>query len=429
VRPVQVMGQACANTLAPATTEVPVMAVLEVTPSEPETRGKRKRVGRGIYERSGGFEICYPLASGKMKFEKLPRHIDTKTKAESERRKRLVAVEEGTAPVHSKATLDDVAADFFEAFAAKARNGRRSERTQRLYEQRYRTHLQPKLGSTRVQKITSADIVRLITELDNAGKAPWTTKGILTTLASILKYAVRHEHIHVSPMSQLGEEVPSGERRKEARALDVDQCGKLIANTAEGWKVLVSVLVFCGLRISECLALRWEDVDYEAGLIHVQWQLTVARKGEPAKLVRPKTKRGIRDIYMPLPLARELQRYRFNRSHTTDSDFIFATRNGKPLTQRNADRAIRKAGERAKLNPDGLKSVSAHDLRHSAITRWIEDGVDLVRVSAMAGHSKVSTTTDEYSHVIKRVAESKREAETRAKMDSSGIGAVLGVAS
>jgi site-specific recombinase XerD len=94
--------------------------------------------------------------------------------------------------------------------------------------------------------------------------------------------------------------------------------------------------------------------------------------------------------------------------------------------KRNADRAIRKAGKRAGLSPDGLKPVSAHDLRHSAITRWIEDGVDLVRVSAMAGHSKVSTTVDKYSHVIKRVAEAKREAETRAKMDSSGIGAVLG---
>jgi len=44
----------------------------------------------------------------------------------------------------------------------------------------------------------------------------------------------------------------------------------------------------------------------------------------------------------------------------------------------------------------------------------------------MAGHSKVSTTTDEYSHVIKRVAEARREVEVRAKLDSSGIGAVLG---
>lgn len=152
-----------------------------------------------------------------------------------------------------------------------------------------------------------------------------------------------------------------------------------------------------------------------------------ARKGEAAKLVKPKMKRGERDVYMPPELARELKRHRLPRRHTTEVDFVFGSASGKPLTQRHADRAIRKAGTRAGLSPEGVKPVSAHDLRHSVVTRWIDDGVVLVRVSAMAGRSKVSTTTDEYAHVIKHAADAKREprrgpsSTLQASAASSGV--------
>jgi len=179
-----------------------------------------------------------------------------------------------------------------------------------------------------------------------------------------------------------------------------------------------------GMRISEVLALTWGDVDSTGGVIRVRFQLSTARKNVPARRVRLKTDGSERDIdYLPPELLQALRLRRLASTHSDEANFVFCTASGKPLTRRNADRAIRKAGYRAGLSPEGVKPVSAHDLRHSAISRWIEvDGLPIITVSRLAGHSNVTTTLKEYGHPLP-ISDELR-ADLQARLAGSGVGLI-----
>ena len=102
---------------------------------------------------------------------------------------------------------------------------------------------------------------------------------------------------------------------------------------------------------------------------------------------------------------------------------MFGTKDGHPLQQRNASRALRSAGDAAKLNPEGVEPVSWHDLRHTAINRLIAAGLDVVEMQRQAGHARPSITLDLYSHEFEKA---KRADEIRARIAATGIGAAVG---
>ena len=70
---------------------------------------------------------------------------------------------------------------------------------------------------------------------------------------------------------------------------------------------------------------------------------------------------------------------------------------GSPLSHRNVARAIRTAGDNAKLNTEGLQPISCHDLRHSAISRLIANGVDVATTAQLAG-DRIETIVKVYAH-------------------------------
>jgi integrase len=151
------------------------------------------------------------------------------------------------------------------------------------------------------------------------------------------------------------------------------------------------------MRQSELLRLRWQDIDFDAGTIHVRHQLSRATKTNPARVVPLKSDAGERHIDLAPALARELAKLSLSSRYSKSEDFVFATETGKPLYYRNASaRGLDRAADRAGLNPEGLQRLSFHDLRHSAITHLIRSGADAAQVSRFAGHSKVSTTLDLY---------------------------------
>jgi integrase len=98
---------------------------------------------------------------------------------------------------------------------------------------------------------------------------------------------------------------------------------------------------------------------------------------------------------------------------------LIRTQAGRPLSQRNTARAIRRAGDNAKLNEGDLAPVSCHDLRHSAIFRWIAAGLNVVVVSGFAGHANPHTTLTRYAHEFEK---RERSEDLIAKLAAAGIG-------
>lgn len=165
--------------------------------------------------------------------------------------------------------------------------------------------------------------------------------------------------------------------RAAPRALDVDEQRRLLRaaeRSSARDRALVVLMLFTGLRISEALALDMDDV-----------QIT-SRKGRA--VVRSGKGDLLREV--PLnPLVRQvLDEWLVQRAELDAGDqaAVFLARSGTRLSARAADSAVRKLAGAAGLE------LSAHVLRHTCLTGLVRNGVDLVTVAELAGHSRIETT-------------------------------------
>jgi len=149
-----------------------------------------------------------------------------------------------------------------------------------------------------------------------------------------------------------------------------------------------------GLRIGELCGLQWKDIDLPAGVVHVGKTLSriwhQGRDGPGTELVlgSPKTPSSQRDV----PIPDDFEALLKTMPHPEGDDF-FLTAGPKPTeprTYRNYFNTF--------LDGLGLARRNFHALRHSFATRCIEAGFDAKTVSALLGHSSISTTLDLYVH-------------------------------
>ena len=171
------------------------------------------------------------------------------------------------------------------------------------------------------------------------------------------------------------------------------------------WPLWV-VIVTTGLRVSEALGLAWSDVGPDT--LTVRHQL--ARVDGRWVRSEPKTRQSRRTIPLTAraveALAEQRRRQDAERGeHPRPIDgLVFTTPDGKPIHSSNVLPAWYRTLRRL-----GLPRVTTHDLRHSAATILLREGVPLPTIAAILGHSTIRVTADLYAHVIE---ESKVEAAT-----------------
>jgi len=159
--------------------------------------------------------------------------------------------------------------------------------------------------------------------------------------------------------------------------LTKEEVKRLISATNyEKSKLLIKTLYSSGLRISELLKLKVDDVEFDQGIVWV-------RGGKGGK---------DRMAIMSKSLLLEIKD--FILKNNISSGFIFLGRNNKHMTSRNAQRIVKEAGVRAGIS----KQVSPHKLRHSFATHLLESGNDIRVIQELLGHSNLQTTQI-YTHV------------------------------
>lgn len=136
---------------------------------------------------------------------------------------------------------------------------------------------------------------------------------------------------------------------------------------------MVELLYSSGLRVSELIRLRTSDINFEAGF------LRVIGKGSKER-VMPVSKRAIDKVklYMKTVMPAFLKK--------KNSEYLFLTSRGMPMTRQRFFQTIRAYGKRAGL------LLSPHTLRHSFATHMLEGGADLRSLQKMLGHSDIATT-------------------------------------
>jgi len=184
------------------------------------------------------------------------------------------------------------------------------------------------------------------------------------------------------------------------RPLDTSEVRRFLEVT-EGDRLgpLWCLLVTTGLRRGEALGLRWHDVSLTNAQLQVRQ--TIITVGGAVQVSTPKTSTSRRVVYLSSRTveALELQRRRQEEERTvagaawTESDLVFTTALGTPLHPRNVLRDFQGALEKA-----GITKIRIHDLRHTAATLLLQEGVNPKVVQELLGHSRVAITLDIYSH-------------------------------
>ena len=314
----------------------------------------------------------------------------TEREAQSKLRAALAAAELGiTAPslrLTTGAWLDRWLAEYVVPL--------RRPRTAESYRYVVRTHLRPALGRRPLARLSPDDVSGLLARLAAEGKlSPTTRRYIYSILRISLGRALKLGLVARNVCTLVD---PPRKSRPELRPLSSDQVTAFLGAT-EGDRLhaLYVVAIGLGLRQGEALALAWEDVDRERGIVHVRHTL---RRGDRA-IAEPKTERAKRTLLLPDRVRAALRRQEVAQARDRlaagagwqDSGLIFTTPVGRPLDGVNVTHGFQAALARA-----GLPRQRFHDLRHAHATLLIEGGVELAIVSRALGHSDLSTTADVY---------------------------------
>lgn len=249
-------------------------------------------------------------------------------------------------------------------------------------------HILPWIGGIKMKELTPQDIEGTAAKLrDHLAAA--TLRGVFRILRSMLAEAVERGALDKTPYR--GIRLPKGST-KPPRVLTTAEQSKLEQAIRGTGDMEYLLCLYTGLRVGEVCALRWEDVDFENGLIHVQ--RTAQRTGggkEPTALTvgTPKSESSRREIPLPMFLADMLKEL----AGGVTQGYIFEGRDGGMRDVRTFQKKLKRICDGL-----GLKDVHMHTLRHSFSTRCLEHGVGVEVLSALLGHSSPQITLKYYAH-------------------------------
>ena len=208
------------------------------------------------------------------------------------------------------------------------------------------------------------------------------------TCRSALQRAVQDGLIRTNPAE--GCKLPP-KKAREMQVLARDELQRfLIQAQAEGYYELFLLDLATGLRRGELLALQWNDLDFETGVLTISKQVSLVR----GKIVMsvPKTKSSIRKLVLPPAVVQVLKEYR----ESVHSRWMFPSPvlEDLPLNPGSVYDRLQLILEHA-----NCKQVRFHDLRHTFATLALQNGMDAKTLSAMLGHVSAVTTLDIYTHI------------------------------
>jgi len=293
----------------------------------------------------------------------------------------------------------------------------RAESTKALYKSLSRSHLERgPFGATALDKLRPTDIEALILAMRAKPLSDSTIRSTYTVLRLGLNGAVRDGLLARNPAAL----VPSpGMARHEAKYLDADTVAAMLrAAQSSRYHLALLLIATTGLRRGEALALAWDQVDLDAGVLKVA--ATIARIEGRLLISGPKTVRSRREVPLDPVVVTMLRRHRTAQKQEqlragnqwVNTGLVFTTERGTAVDPNNLLRVAQTAATVASINGVGL-----HTLRHSAAVAWLESGVHIKAVADLLGHSSISITGDTYGHT----------SDTAARAAVEGLGRQLGL--
>jgi integrase len=226
-----------------------------------------------------------------------------------------------------------------------------------------------------------------------------TGRYIHTTLSKALTQAVDWDLVPKNVASRA--KLPK-QKRKKRETLSAENVGAFFAAASEDrFGALYVLAVTSGLRPGELLALKWQDVDLEAGVLLVHRSVS---EDEGGPVIREETKTSAGRQLELLPVAVEaLKKHRLRQNEERlryrglwrDLGLVFPSTTGTIMRRNNLHRRSYKP----LLRRAGLPDIRLYDLRHTFATLMFENKEQLKLISEMLGHASVTQTADTYTHL------------------------------
>ena len=262
-----------------------------------------------------------------------------------------------------------------------------------------REHIAPALGRVRLDQLRPEHVDAMLRDMAAAGKARSTIRLARVVLAMALTHAERRNLV-LRNAARLAVVPPAPVRR--SRSLTLDQARELLAAARDDpLEAAWVTMLLLGLRPGECFALRWEDVDFSTGVLHVRQAIRRAG-GARFEIGDVKTAYSARSVDMPGAVIDALGRQQLRQDADRlaadqaweETGLVFTTAIGTMVDPGNARRSFRALIARA-----GLGEWHTHELRHSMVSLLSHAGVPVEVIADVVGHAPGSRITAEvYRH-------------------------------
>jgi integrase len=344
-------------------------------------RGRRKKmwVGRwwenaigsdGTVERLRRSEVLGSVAE-----------IPTRSQAEQLLADRLRSINSGEFRPNSIRTFRDFGESWLAEVLPTVKHS-----TRKHYKYMLRFHLYPVFGNMQLRLITRDAVQKFLSMKLQSGLSWKTVKHLRTVFGTVMGAAETAELIPSNPVRKT--RFPRRGPVREKAAIAPEKIRELLDHLPEPSASLAWLLVLTGLRIGELLALRWQNVDLEHGVLRVTQALY------DGVFDSPKTQRSKRSV--PLG-AKSIEILSARKPADVNPEaLVFATPRGTPLERHNlVNRQLKPTMKKL-----GLVGVSWHWLRHVNATLLDGVGTPLGTVQALLGHSSSEITREVYLHSI-----------------------------
>jgi integrase len=326
----------------------------------------------------------------------------TERKALSAMREKLGQVETGTLVAGEVPTLRRFVLDEW----LPGRKAAVRPSTWASYRDALEGRVLPRIGALRLDRVTPKHVGDLYAELLTAGgrderRGPALSARTVRYTGAILNRvfgdAVKRGLIIRNPAEHV--ERPTAREVEMAWWSVADVRRFLACVEGQRFEALWVLYLTTGMRRGEALGLRWGDVDLDAGRLAIRRALITV--GYAVEWSEPKTDASGRVVALDPDTVRVLRAHRAEQLEERlalgvgyrDGDLVFAKVTGEPLhpsyVSRTFDRRVKAAG---------VPRIRLHDLRHTAATTMLEEGVPLKVVAERLGHSSTRITADLYQH-------------------------------
>ncbi len=295
---------------------------------------------------------------------------------------------------------------------AGERNGRKAFSTRAAYECYLENWVLPRWGEYKLDQVKPVAVEEW---LDGIKRARGTRAKIRNLMSALFTHAMRYEWIDRNPIKLVRQ---SAKRERIPDVLELAEIQLLLSKLAVRERTLALLDAGTGLRVSELLALRWRDIDFD------RLEISVTRSIWHQVVGDCKTEASAKPVPLDGYMAEDLQRWRRLSPFAMADDWVFASETKKgdqPLWPDN----LMKRYIRPVARANGIhKRIGWHTFRHTFGTLLKANGEDVKTVQELLRHANSRITLEVYTQAV---TSHKRAAQSRVvRMMVPNLGEVKG---